>query len=201
MENVLIYDSIFKMTEVLTDEQAGKLFKAINLWKNNKEVTFDDLLLTGIWMGIKPNLDNLKKNYDKKLDSSRENGKKGGRPPKVINNTEETDNTQPEEVETPVKSELPKEDDDTELNNLFGFDDKDETELDDETPLSTFDIELSSEEFELHNGLLVKVPNNYLIFWVSISDRPGLIKQAKKESNQYMFNRWLSDKYEEKQIT
>ena len=82
MKNVLIYESIFDMTDDLTNEEAGLLFKAINDWRKGNEVNFEDRYLKGLWVGILPNLTRLKENYDKKANSNRANGKKGGRPKK-----------------------------------------------------------------------------------------------------------------------
>ena len=80
MGNVLIYESIWNITERLSDEQTGKLFKAINAWRKNDEIILDDLLLEGIWLGIEPNLISLFDNYQKKVELNKSNGKKGGRP-------------------------------------------------------------------------------------------------------------------------
>ena len=80
MGNVLIYESIWNITERLSDEQTGKLFKAINAWRKNDEIILDDLLLEGIWLGIEPNLISLFGNYQKKVELNKSNGKKGGRP-------------------------------------------------------------------------------------------------------------------------
>ena len=89
MENILIYGSIFDMTDKMTDEQVGKLFKAINKWRGGTEPEFDDPMLIGVWMGISPNLEQLKSNYDTKVAANRENGKKGGRPKKVTTPTQQ----------------------------------------------------------------------------------------------------------------
>lgn len=80
MENLLIYGSIFDSLEDLTNEEAGILFKALNSFRKGEEVEFQDRYLQGLWKGIKPNLDKLKENYDNKVKSNQENGKKGGRP-------------------------------------------------------------------------------------------------------------------------
>jgi hypothetical protein len=82
MENLLIYSSIWDFTDELSDEQTGKLFKGINQWRKGEQVVFDDLLLKGIWMGIKPTLETIKTNYHKKVEANQKNGKKGGRPKK-----------------------------------------------------------------------------------------------------------------------
>lgn len=100
MKNLIIYSSWLNVANKLTDEQAGKLFKAFHKWLNGEEVTFDDGVLQGFWMGIEPNLENMENNYQKKVEKNRENGKLGGRPknPKNPNGFIETQITQ-----TPLK--------------------------------------------------------------------------------------------------
>jgi hypothetical protein len=82
MKHVLIYESIFEFLDKLTDEQVGKLFRGINKWRLGEEVIFDDLVLTAFWFGVLPNLNKLKDTYDNRVNTSKINGKKGGRPKK-----------------------------------------------------------------------------------------------------------------------
>lgn len=95
MENVLIYGTIFDMTDDMTNEEVGLLFNGINSWRKGEEVVFEDRYLKGIWKGILPNLEKLKDNYEKKVASNRKNGKKGGRPRKNVDT-----NNKPEEKTT-----------------------------------------------------------------------------------------------------
>ena len=106
LKNVLIYESIFDMTEDLTDEEVGLLFKGINTWRKGGEVEFEDRLLKGIWMGILPNLKTLEKNYDKKANANRENGKKGGRPKKTSKTSSPTVEVNVPEVEEEVAPKI-----------------------------------------------------------------------------------------------
>lgn len=103
MENVLIYGSIFDITEDMTNEEIGLLFKGINSWRKGEEVIFEDRYLKGIWMGIKPNLDKLKDSYDKKVSANQANGNKGGRPKKNTTPTKEVPNSVSNEVSQPVE--------------------------------------------------------------------------------------------------
>ena len=100
MENVLIYGTIFDMTEDMSTEEVGLLFKGINSWRKGEEVVFEDRYLKGVWVGILPSLNTIKKNYDKKCDLNRINGKAGGRPKSKT----KTDNPTPKAV----KKEEPK---------------------------------------------------------------------------------------------
>lgn len=81
MKNLLIYESIFDSLDELTNEEAGILFKALNNFRKGEEVVLNDRYLKGLWAGIKPNLEKLQQNYEKKVALNKENGKKGGRPP------------------------------------------------------------------------------------------------------------------------
>ena len=89
MKNLMILGSWFDVLPRLTDEQAGKLFKGFGKWLNGEEVTFDDAILQGFWFGIEGNLNNMEDKYNSKVAANKENGKKGGRPKKMLL-TEET---------------------------------------------------------------------------------------------------------------
>lgn len=83
IENLLIYGSILDLLDDMSNEEAGMLFKALNDFRRGKEVNFEDRYLQGLWKGILPNLNKLIDNYEKKAQKNRENGSKGGRPPKA----------------------------------------------------------------------------------------------------------------------
>ena len=78
--NTLIYPSHYQLMEELTDEQAGLLIKTIGRYQRGEDISIEDVLVKGIWMGIKSDFDVQKQNYEKKVKANRENGKKGGRP-------------------------------------------------------------------------------------------------------------------------
>jgi hypothetical protein len=130
MENLLIYGSIFDALDDLTNEEAGVLFKALNAFRKGEEVEFEDRYLKGLWKGIKPNLDNVKANYDNKVKANQENGKKGGRPKKEL-----ITETLPTEVIEDIKLEnkVAEIEDNESLNELKEI-------LDSEYPMKT-DIE------------------------------------------------------------
>ena len=64
----------------LTDEQAGKLIKAIGLFGLGEEPKLTDPLVLGIFLGIKHYFKVQSENYHKKVKTNQENGKLGGRP-------------------------------------------------------------------------------------------------------------------------
>jgi hypothetical protein len=82
-KNIIIYDSWFDIFETqLTDEQVGKFIKSIGRWKNGDELTSDDAEVRGMLFAIKRDLIGMEENYQKKVNTNRENGSKGGRPKK-----------------------------------------------------------------------------------------------------------------------
>jgi hypothetical protein len=83
--NIIIYKSHFELIKDLTDEQSGKLIKAIGLYSEGVMPEIDDLLVKGIFISIRRDFDLQAENYEKKVKANRQNGSKGGRPykPKV----------------------------------------------------------------------------------------------------------------------
>jgi hypothetical protein len=79
-KNTIIYNSHFELMEVLSDEQAGKLIKAIGKFNSGNEVSINDPLVNGIFLAIKRDFILQTENYEKKVKANRENGSKGGRP-------------------------------------------------------------------------------------------------------------------------
>jgi hypothetical protein len=80
--NIIIYKSHFELIKDLTDEQSGKLIKAIGLYSEGVMPEIDDLLVKGIFISIRRDFDLQAENYEKKVKANRENGKNGGRPKK-----------------------------------------------------------------------------------------------------------------------
>jgi hypothetical protein len=87
MKNIIIYDSHFELMNSLTNEQSGILIKAIGLFRLGEEPTITDSLVLGIFMAIKRDFIIQSENYEKKVKTNQENGKKGGRPSNPIGNT------------------------------------------------------------------------------------------------------------------
>jgi hypothetical protein len=80
--NIIIYPSHFELMEQLTDEQSGKLIKAIGQYRKGIVPEIDDLLVKGIFISIKRDFDLQAENYVKVCKRNSENGSKGGRPKK-----------------------------------------------------------------------------------------------------------------------
>lgn len=79
-QNTLIYPSHYQLMEELTDEQAGLLIKTIGRYQRGEDISINDVLVKGIWMGIKSDFDKQKETYEAVCKRNQENGKKGGRP-------------------------------------------------------------------------------------------------------------------------
>jgi hypothetical protein len=89
LKNVIIYNSWFDAFENrLTDEQVGKLMKAIGRWKNGQDLISDDTKVEGMLILLEKDLNDMVEEYNRKCEINRENGKKGGRPNKTQHNPE-----------------------------------------------------------------------------------------------------------------
>ena len=82
-QNTLIYPSHYELMEELTDEQAGLLIKTIGRYQRGEDISISDVLVKGIWMGIKSDFDKQRETYEAVCKRNQENGKKGGRPKKT----------------------------------------------------------------------------------------------------------------------
>lgn len=89
----ILYRSYAEVLEALTDEEAGRLYKAIAKYAMDGVETPLEGYLAGYFQLIKPQLDANQKKY--------ENGAKGGRPKKNQTETEE----KPNENQTETKTE------------------------------------------------------------------------------------------------
>ena len=69
--------------EDFSDEEVGKIFRAILIYTNEtEEPEFDDRAMKVVFRHIKKYIDIANENYDKKVQANRVNGAKGGRPKK-----------------------------------------------------------------------------------------------------------------------
>ena len=94
--NFLLYKDFKSTIDILTDEQAGKLIKAVFAYVNGRvEPNFKDGMLIVAFNVLKSQLERDLKKYKEIAEKNRENGKKGGRPPKqkqsVIEKPKETE--------------------------------------------------------------------------------------------------------------
>lgn len=84
-EGFIIYKSFYEPLKILSDEQLGKLFRAIFEYQiNNVEDVNPDIKMAFEFFKNQFRLDNDK--YEKIIERNRENGKKGGRPKQTQEN-------------------------------------------------------------------------------------------------------------------
>lgn len=67
--------------DLLSDEQAGKLFKALYDMVRGEKISFDDKLLNMAFIPIRQSIERNIEKYQKICDRNKLNGSKGGRPP------------------------------------------------------------------------------------------------------------------------
>lgn len=82
----LIYLDYQEQFELLTDEQAGQLIKAIIKYEKQGETIELDGMTKMAFSFIKTQLDRDREKYQAKCEKNRENAKKGGRPKKQKDN-------------------------------------------------------------------------------------------------------------------
>ena len=90
-KSFILYADIIGMVEKLPDDQAGRLFKIILDYVNDKDPEVDDLLLQIAFEPIKLSLKRDLSKWVGYIKKQSDNGKKGGRPPI----DKETQKTQP----------------------------------------------------------------------------------------------------------
>ena len=78
----LIYLDYQEQFDLLTDEEAGRLIKAIIKYEKTGEIPKLDGMLKMAFSFIKTQLDRDREKYNKKCEKNKENGRKGGRPKK-----------------------------------------------------------------------------------------------------------------------
>lgn len=84
IESIVIHTDIKEKLQWLTDEEAGRLFKAIIAYAENGTVLSpdSDRVLGMIFLFIKDQIDRDFEKYQVRVKANRNNGSKGGRPPK-----------------------------------------------------------------------------------------------------------------------
>lgn len=78
----LMYLDYQEQFDLLTDEQAGQLIKAIIKYEKTGKIPELDGMLKMAFSFIKTQLDRDREKYNKKCEKNKENGKRGGRPKK-----------------------------------------------------------------------------------------------------------------------
>lgn len=90
-ESFVLFTKYYEYAELLTDEQAGVLLKAILRYEADMELPEMDAITKITFLSIKSQLDAT----DRRYEASVENGKKGGRPKKEENKKPKKTQTKP----------------------------------------------------------------------------------------------------------
>lgn len=80
MKTIILLPSLLDTFENLERDQVAEFVIQLNRWRKGEDISFDDPLLQGLWMGVKFQYEEMKLKYSTKCEKNRENGKKGGRP-------------------------------------------------------------------------------------------------------------------------
>jgi hypothetical protein len=103
-ESFLIYKDFYKPIEELTDQELGSLFRALFRYQIEGIEEVDPAIRIPFRFFVNQfKIDQMK--YDRRVESARENGKLGGRPPKKPTETEETESV----IQKPKKADKVKE--------------------------------------------------------------------------------------------
>ena len=113
-KSFILYCDLIHSVEELTDEQSGRLFKIILQYVNDQNPKIEDQILKVAFSPIKLKLKRDLEEWLKTCERNRENGVKGGRPPK----TQKTQSVleKPNKTE-PFISKPKKADNDTDTDN------------------------------------------------------------------------------------
>jgi hypothetical protein len=113
-KSFILYCDLIHSIEELTDEQSGRLFKIILQYVNDQNPKIEDQILKVAFSPIKLQLKRDLEEWLKTCERNRENGVKGGRPPK----TQKTQSVleKPNKTE-PFISKPKKPDNDTDTDN------------------------------------------------------------------------------------
>ena len=96
----VLYDRYYEQINMLSDEQAGQLFKAIYAHRSGEEIVISDPAVAILWSVIRQQMDIDDRKYQEVCDKRKSAGQKGGRPAKTANGSEEKQNeaSQPKDL-------------------------------------------------------------------------------------------------------
>lgn len=111
-ESFILFTEYKEQIDMLSDEQAGILLKAIFCYSAGEELPLMDALTQMAFSFIRAAIDRTDDKYQRKVESNRENGKLGGRPPKNKDEGEEKPKNNPNKPKKP--------------NGYLGFEEKEQ---------------------------------------------------------------------------
>lgn len=104
-ESFILFTENKEQVDMLTTEQAGILLKAIFCYTSDEPLPEMDPLTKMAFSFIRAAIDRTDGRYQRRVESNRENGKLGGRPPK--NKASEVENNPKETQKNPTETQKP----------------------------------------------------------------------------------------------
>lgn len=94
-DSFILFSENQEQIDMLSDEQAGVLFKAIFAYASDKALPEMDALTKMAFSFMRAAMDRTDERYQKRIETNRENGRLGGRPPKKSDEKTETETEKP----------------------------------------------------------------------------------------------------------
>lgn len=147
-KSFIMYTSYGKELEDLSDEEFGLLVRCMIRYINTgEEPSGLEKNLNIVWKMIKGNLIRDKQKYDKRCETSKENGKKGGRPKKP-NKPKKADNDNDNDNDIDIDTDNDKN------NNIYSATESHNTDndVDDKLTIDEYNFELIWAEYPRKKG-------------------------------------------------
>lgn len=141
-DSFILYQEQKEIFDSLTDNEAGKLIKAIFEYESGQSPKLNKTLSL-VFIPIKNALDRNRQKYEAQVEKNRENGKKGGRPKKA-NESEDNPNNPSGFLGNPTKAK--KADNDNEHDNDSEYDNEHDSDLNNKKNNNIFKSKLYSDE-------------------------------------------------------
>lgn len=81
--NFIVYAELETQTATLSDAQLGQLLRAMFAYNRGEEPALSDPVVSTAFSFVRSSMDRNREKWEKTAQRNRENGKKGGRPPKA----------------------------------------------------------------------------------------------------------------------
>lgn len=135
-DSFILYQEQKEIFDTLTDNEAGKLIKAIFEYESGQSPKLNKTLSL-VFIPIKNALDRNRQKYEAQVEKNRENGKKGGRPKKT-NKTKEKQNNPSGFLGNPTKAKKADNDSDNENEHDSEYDNENDFEKENEEKVYEF---------------------------------------------------------------
>jgi hypothetical protein len=154
---IIVYKDWLNNFEDLTDEELGKLMRHFFEYVNDLNPVLEDRILNIAWRPIEATLKRDLKAWEAFVDKQKDNGSKGGRPPKA--ETQRTQTTQAfiEEPKKPVSVSV--------------SDSVNERESDIKTPAQVLNLENEDSDYPLPPGASNNKPKDRAELWELVREK------------------------------